>query len=82
MIDPTTNQPHPLLHSDACPPIAIGTNIMLHGMPPAVEHHVPLDLDRQRPPLSPTKPPKSTTQHHWHHNNALSFTVSYFMNRK
>jgi hypothetical protein len=55
---PTTYQPHPPLHSDARPPIAIGTNIMLHGMPPAVEHHVP--RDRQPPPLSPTKTSKST----------------------
>jgi hypothetical protein len=39
------------------PPIAIGKNIMLHGMPPAVEHLVP--GDRQPPTLSPTKTSKS-----------------------
>jgi hypothetical protein len=68
MINPTTNQPHPPLHSDALPPIAIGTNIMLHGMLPAVEHHVP--LDRQQPPLSPTKMSKSTRVYLTKHQQA------------
>jgi hypothetical protein len=68
MINPTTNQLHPPLHSDARPPIGIGTNIMLHGMLPAVEHRVP--LDRQRPPLSPTKTSKSTRVYLTKHQQA------------
>jgi hypothetical protein len=80
------------------PPIAIGTNIMLHGMPPAVEHLVP--GDQWPPTLSPTKTSKST-RIHWtkhqlaqdlHGRNTLltrdttklaqSFTILYLNNRK